>query len=208
MCDGAGMASTGGALRAAQVVAGRGSRRGLGVEGVGDTARGRPQHPQDHRRATLPIHGIHSGIRICGQRSHRVGEGARRPQAPRMRAGRSPYPSIMRACTNPLGSAARSSAACTCTAWEYGTSARQIGSEPAGAQAVSRGSENAGHCHRDPPARVMPLDKVIDGMKAHLANVKIHHERGDQAKRLREVTSFQDQLRTTWERAIEDVSGR
>lgn len=54
----------------------------------------------------------------------------------------------------------------------------------------------------------MPLDKVIDGMKAHLANVKIHHERGDQAKRLREVTSFQDQLRTTWERAIEDVSGR
>ncbi len=44
-------------------------------------------------------------------------------------------------------------------------------------------------------------------MKAHLANVKIHHERGDQAKWLREVTSFQDQLRTTWERAVEDVVG-
>ena len=53
----------------------------------------------------------------------------------------------------------------------------------------------------------MPLDKVIDGMKAHLANVKIHHERGDQAKWLREVTSFQDQLRTTWERAVEEVVG-
>ncbi len=53
----------------------------------------------------------------------------------------------------------------------------------------------------------MPIDKVIDGMKAHLANVKIHHERGDQAKWLREVTSFQDQLRTIWERAVEEVIG-
>ncbi|WP_144441589.1 hypothetical protein [Bradyrhizobium sp. CCGE-LA001] len=35
---------------------------------------------------------------------------------------------------------------------------------------------------------VMPIDNVIEGMKAHLANVKIHHERGDQAKWLREVT--------------------
>ena len=33
----------------------------------------------------------------------------------------------------------------------------------------------------------MPIDKVIDGMKTHLANVKIHHERGDQAKWLRVV---------------------
>ena len=72
---------------------------------------------------------------------------------------------------------------------------------------ISRGGENAGYCHQEPPANVMPLDKVIDGMKAHLANVKIHHERGDQAKWLREVTSFQDQLRTTWERAVEEVVG-
>lgn len=72
---------------------------------------------------------------------------------------------------------------------------------------ISRGGENAGYCHQEPPASVMPLDKVIDGMKSHLANVKIHHERGDQAKWLREVTSFQDQLRTTWERAVEEVVG-
>ena len=68
---------------------------------------------------------------------------------------------------------------------------------------ISRGSENSGFCHQDPPASVMPLDS----MKAHLANVKIHHERGDQGKWLREVTSFQDQLRTTWERAVEEVVG-
>lgn len=72
---------------------------------------------------------------------------------------------------------------------------------------ISRGGENAGYCHQEPPANVMPLDKVIDGMKSHLANVKIHDERGDQAKWLREVTSFQDQLRTTWERAVEEVVG-
>lgn len=72
---------------------------------------------------------------------------------------------------------------------------------------ISRGADNSGFCHQDPPASVMPLDKVIDGMKAHLTNVKIHHERGDQAKWLREVTSFQDQLRTCWERAVEEVVG-
>lgn len=72
---------------------------------------------------------------------------------------------------------------------------------------ISRGSDHAGFCHQDPPTNVMPLDKVIDGMKAHLANVKIHHERGDQAKWQWEATSFQDQLRTTWERAVEEVVG-
>ncbi len=78
---------------------------------------------------------------------------------------------------------------------------------PVAYRLISRGPENAGYCHQDPPANVMPLDKVIEGMKAHLANVRIHHERGDQAKWLREVTSFQDQLRTTWERAVEEVVG-
>ncbi|MFT4275712.1 MAG: AAA family ATPase [Rhodopseudomonas sp.] len=78
---------------------------------------------------------------------------------------------------------------------------------PVAYRLISRGTENAGYCHQDPPANVMPIDKVIDGMKAHLGNVKIHHERGDQAKWLREVTSFQDQLRTTWERAVEEIVG-
>jgi hypothetical protein len=59
----------------------------------------------------------------------------------------------------------------------------------------------------EPPANVMPLDKVIDGMKAHLSSVTIHHERGDQAKWLRELTSVHDQLRTTRERAVEEVVG-
>lgn len=78
---------------------------------------------------------------------------------------------------------------------------------PVSYRLISRGTDHAGFSHQDPPANVMPLDKVIDGMKAHLANVKIHHERGDQAKWQWEVTSFQDQLRTTWERAVEEVVG-
>jgi len=78
---------------------------------------------------------------------------------------------------------------------------------PVAYRLISRGADNSGFCHQDPPASVMALDKVIDGMKAHLANVKIHHERGDQAKWLREVTSFQNQLRTCWERAVEEVVG-
>ncbi|MGK2959512.1 MAG: hypothetical protein ACSLFB_14170 [Acidimicrobiales bacterium] len=69
---------------------------------------------------------------------------------------------------------------------------------------MSRGGESAGYCHDEPPASVMPLDKVIEGMRTHLGNVKIHHERGDQANWQREIMSFQDQLRTTWERAVED----
>lgn len=70
---------------------------------------------------------------------------------------------------------------------------------------ISRGQDAVGFCHQDPPANVMPLDKVIEAMGNHLANVSIHHARGDQAKWLREVTSFQDQLRTTWERAVEEA---
>lgn len=72
---------------------------------------------------------------------------------------------------------------------------------------ISRGTESAGYCYPDPPASVMPLDQVIKGMRTHLANVKIHYERGDQARWLREVTSFQDQLRTAWERAVEEIIG-
>jgi hypothetical protein len=70
---------------------------------------------------------------------------------------------------------------------------------------ISRGADATGFCHPEPPANVIPLDRVIEGMRTHLRNVAIHHSRGDQANWLREVTSFQDQLRTTWERAVEEA---
>ena len=72
---------------------------------------------------------------------------------------------------------------------------------------ISRGADNAGYCHQEPPASVMPLENVIAGMGTHLGNVQIHHARGDQKAWEREVVSFQDQLRTCWERAVEEAVG-
>ena len=47
--------------------------------------------------------------------------------------------------------------------------------------------------------------RVVGQMRKHLANVKIHHERGDQANWRREVGSFEKDLREAWERAVEDA---
>ncbi len=44
-------------------------------------------------------------------------------------------------------------------------------------------------------------------MKKLLTNVKIQHQRGDQANWICEVTSFHDQLRTTWECAVQEIVG-
>lgn len=81
------------------------------------------------------------------------------------------------------------------------------GPTPTQFRLISRNEGQTGLCHATPPANVMPLDKVLDGMKTHLGNVKFHHERGDQDAWRREVVSFQDQLRIAWERAVEDVVG-
>ena len=70
---------------------------------------------------------------------------------------------------------------------------------------VSRGSDAAGFCSAEPPANVLPVQEVVMQMRNHLRNVKIHHERGDQAKWRREVHSFSAQLRKAWERAVEDA---
>lgn len=70
---------------------------------------------------------------------------------------------------------------------------------------VSRGADAAGFCNTEPPANVLPVDKVVAQMRKHLENVKIHHERGDQANWRREVRSFSEQLREAWERAVEEA---
>jgi energy-coupling factor transporter ATP-binding protein EcfA2 len=70
---------------------------------------------------------------------------------------------------------------------------------------ISRGPTASGFCNEDPPTDVMPLDKVIEAMRRHLGNVEIHHARGDQARWQNEVKSFQVSLRTSWERAVEEV---
>lgn len=76
---------------------------------------------------------------------------------------------------------------------------------PIAYRVVSRGANAAGFCNQEPPANVLPIDKVVSKMRSHLGNVRIHHDRGDQANWRREVSSFSVQLREAWERAVEDA---
>jgi AAA domain len=72
-------------------------------------------------------------------------------------------------------------------------------------KSISRGLENAGFCNADPPLRARPLAQVIDGMQARLENERLHHDHGNQPEWETTVRSLQEQLRTSWERAVEDA---
>lgn len=76
---------------------------------------------------------------------------------------------------------------------------------PIGYRVVSRGAEATGFCNSEPPANILPVEKVVPQMRAHLDHVKFHHTRGDQANWRREVGSFEKELREAWERAVEEV---
>jgi energy-coupling factor transporter ATP-binding protein EcfA2 len=72
-------------------------------------------------------------------------------------------------------------------------------------KSISRGRDNTGYCSADAPLRARPLATMIDGMQARLNNERIHHDRGNQADWETTVRSLQEQLRTSWERAVEDA---
>lgn len=72
-------------------------------------------------------------------------------------------------------------------------------------RSVSRGQDHAGHCNDNPPMRAQPLLSVIETMQNRLNGEKILHDRGEQDKWETTVRSLQEQLRTTWERAVEEI---
>jgi AAA domain-containing protein len=74
-------------------------------------------------------------------------------------------------------------------------------------KSISRGLDNTGFCSAEPPLRAKPLALVIDGMQHRLDNERIKHDRGIQAEWETTVRSLQEQLRTSWERAVEDTVG-
>ncbi len=76
-----------------------------------------------------------------------------------------------------------------------------------GFRSVNRGSNLAGYCQNDAPANAQPVEAVIASMQKQLDNQKIQHENGDQAAWYQIVRSLQEQLRTSWERAVEEVLG-
>lgn len=74
-----------------------------------------------------------------------------------------------------------------------------------GFRSVSRGTEFAGYCSTNPPPNAQPGDKVVEGIQKQLDNQAIHFQQGNQQAWYLTVRSLQEQLRTTWERAVEDA---
>jgi energy-coupling factor transporter ATP-binding protein EcfA2 len=81
---------------------------------------------------------------------------------------------------------------------------REVGTHIA-FRSVTRGEDYAGFCHQNPPPTAQPVDKVIESMVKQLENQKVQYEQGDQQAWYLTVRSLQDQLRTTWERAVEEA---
>jgi wobble nucleotide-excising tRNase len=72
-------------------------------------------------------------------------------------------------------------------------------------RSISRGQDHTGFCNTNPPLKAQPVRNVIDAIEARLANEKVHYVRGNQEEWERTVRSLQEQLRTTWERAVEEA---
>jgi hypothetical protein len=75
-----------------------------------------------------------------------------------------------------------------------------------GFRSVNRGTEFAGFCQQNPPPSAQPVDKVIESMQKRLDNQSIHYKQGNQEGWYLTVRSLQEQLRTTWERAVEEAA--
>lgn len=64
-----------------------------------------------------------------------------------------------------------------------------------------------GICHNDAPPKAQDVAKRIESLANRLNNEKIHYESGNETEWYRTVRSLQDDIRTTWERAVEDFVG-
>lgn len=72
-------------------------------------------------------------------------------------------------------------------------------------RSINRGKDFVGFCQPNPPPRAQPLDNVVNALKTQLVNKEIHYNRGNQEEWYRAVRSLQEQLRTAWERAVEEA---
>jgi AAA domain len=81
---------------------------------------------------------------------------------------------------------------------------REVGTD-IGFRSITRGPDHAGFCQLNPPPNAQPVEKVIESIEKQLANQKIQYEKGDQAAWYITVRSLYEQLRTTWERAVEEA---
>lgn len=72
---------------------------------------------------------------------------------------------------------------------------------------VSKGSDRSGYCNDDLPFNARPVDSVLDAIEADITNKRILHERGKQAEWRNAVRGALEQIRETWERAVEEFIG-
>jgi DNA-cytosine methyltransferase len=70
-----------------------------------------------------------------------------------------------------------------------------------------RPAQATGICHNDAPPKAQDVSKRIQSLANRLGNEKIHYENGNETEWYRTVRSLQDDIRTTWERAVEDFVG-
>ena len=70
---------------------------------------------------------------------------------------------------------------------------------------VTRTEDYAGFIQQDLPARAQPVEKAIMGMQKRLDNEKHFYDNGDHVRWEQAVGALRSQLRSTWERAAEEV---
>jgi energy-coupling factor transporter ATP-binding protein EcfA2 len=76
-----------------------------------------------------------------------------------------------------------------------------------GFRCIARGTQQAGYCSHEPPFNARPIDDVLTAIETNVANKKIHFERGNQSDWRNTVRGTLEQLRETWERAVEEFIG-
>jgi hypothetical protein len=74
-----------------------------------------------------------------------------------------------------------------------------------GFRSITRGQDFVGFCHQDAPQNAQPVDRVLQSIQTHLNNKRFEYEQGHRDAWYLTVRSIQDQLRTTWERAVEEA---
>ncbi|KKZ10434.1 MAG: hypothetical protein TQ37_08705 [Candidatus Synechococcus spongiarum 15L] len=76
-----------------------------------------------------------------------------------------------------------------------------------GFRSVARNHDYAGLIQQDLPVRAQPIEKILDSMQNQLNNEKRSYENGQYDKWEITVDAIQKRLRSTWERAVEEVIG-
>jgi hypothetical protein len=72
---------------------------------------------------------------------------------------------------------------------------------------VSRGADNAGFCHSEPPFKARRVSHITASLTNQLANERYHFEQGNYDEWRDTVKSIAGRLRDTWEMAVEEVVG-